>query len=179
MTRLASSLTIGEKADDLFDTVFVEDYSKDLVTNSTSNFAAIKLAIAGFKKLPSDAPKAYIYIGNKCSDLIVSEAVTLGPGKNAALWTLENAAAGYGALARWYYADERDFQGNSTMHKISGEAHAEVFWDLVQDTTQREVNYTFVKGKGFVKFDGAVSRPVAHMADLLKIAEKNSGEVAS
>ena len=62
------------------------------------------------------------------------------------------------------------------MHKVNGQAHADVFWDLVQDKTQHQVNYTFVKEKGYVKFDGAVSRPVAHMADLLKIAEENGSK---
>ena len=85
LTGSAYALTFAQNPDDLFETVSVEDYGRDLVTNSTSNFAAIKLAIAGFKKLPSDAPKAYIYIGNMCSGLIVPEVVTLGPGKNASL----------------------------------------------------------------------------------------------
>ena len=54
---------------------------------------------------------------------------------------------------RFYYADERQEDGGPTI-PVGGPAAAEAYLELAEDKNQRETNYTFVKGKGYVDFKG-------------------------
>ena len=141
--------------------------------NVTSAYAALKSAVEGFERLPtgSDASKVFIYTGNMSTGIIVPETVFLGVGKNAVLYLVEAAVQLYGHLARFYFGDERDGDGNSTMDKIDGEAHAVAYWELATGSVQGPINYTFVKGAGYRKFDvDRASRPVEGVQSLLKKA---------
>ena len=151
--------------------VSVSDYTKAQAVNVVSPFAAAKLAIEGFKKLPAGAPKVYIYTGNMQSSLIVSETLPLGSGKNATLYFLETAAHAYGKDYQFYFADERMPDGGSVMAQINGEAHGEEYWVLANSRKQLPVNYTFVKGKGYIKFDVDRIREVKTVQQLMKEAE--------
>ena len=107
------------------------------------------------------------------SGLIVPEVVTLGCGKNSTLYVLEAAAHAYGKEAQFYFADERLPTGGSTMDKIGGAAHAEAYWELANAGKQLPVNYTFVYGKGYVKFDVDRIRKVVTMDELMEDAAQN------
>lgn len=149
----------------------ISDMSKGLIINSVSAFAAAKHAVAGFQKLPSGVPTAYIYTGNMASYLVVPETVSLGSGKNASLYFVEAAAHAYREKGyRFYFADERTPEGGSTMDLIDGNAHGEEFWKLANSKEQAPVNYTFVKGKGYVKFESDRIREVKGLHKLFKEA---------
>lgn len=53
---------------------------------------------------------------------------------------------------RFYYADERSADGGPMYNDISGTAHADEYWTLVQQEIQSEPLHTFVKGKGYQAF---------------------------
>ena len=59
-------------------------------------------------------------------------------------------------ILRFYFGDERTSEGGSVFAGIDGPAHAEHYLKLVQDPKQQAYDYTFVKGKGYVKFDDGV-----------------------
>ena len=52
---------------------------------------------------------------------------------------------------RFYYGDERKADGSAAF-KIDGDAHAQVYLQLSEDTKQSHWLQTFVKGKGYVDF---------------------------
>lgn len=79
----------------------------------------------------------------------------LGIGKSSSWYLIQTmvatpkfASEGY----RFYYVDERTPEGKASPH-ISGPAHAEFFLELAENEAQAEPLATFVRGKGFVKFD--------------------------
>ncbi|OCK78386.1 hypothetical protein K432DRAFT_268589, partial [Lepidopterella palustris CBS 459.81] len=135
-------------------TVSPSDFAKDLAVNATSAYAAA----AAFAALPSTShPKVFIYTGNMQFSVIVDQTVSLGAGKNAMYYVIETAAniygkAGKGQKGFWYVADERTEKGESVMGAISGPAHAEFFWELVNLKEQGPWNGTFVMGKGYKDF---------------------------
>lgn len=60
-------------------------------------------------------------------------------------------------MYKFYYIDERTYDGESTMQFIDGEAHAVVFWHLAEEVKQQSHwNYTFVKGEGYVRNEAAM-----------------------
>ena len=73
-------------------------------------------------------------------------------------------SAGY----RFYYVDERTPAGKA-MHGISGPAHAEVFLELAENEDQGEALATFVRGKGYTRFEGnaAAILPVRTLEDMV------------
>lgn len=52
---------------------------------------------------------------------------------------------------RFYCVDQRQPDGGPTI-PMDGAAHAKLYLDLVNDTEQRQWDYTFVDGQGYVKF---------------------------
>lgn len=95
--------------------------------------------------------------------------------------------AAYKGRYKFYFVDERTEEGESTMQLIDGEAHAETFWHLAEDLKeQSHWNWTFVKGKGYMKnkvvlpereFRGAgpPDLPIGGVSldDFLKMANEN------
>ena len=171
-TSSAYAATFPKDPKHAFDSIPVDKFGEDLAVNVTSAYAALKSAVEGFERLPVDATKVFIYTGNMSTGIIVPEAVVLGVGKNAVLYLVEAAVQLYGHLAaRFYVGDERDRDGNSTMDKIDGEAHAVAYWELATSSEQGPINYTFVKGIGYKKFDvDRASRPVEGVQSLMKKA---------
>ena len=101
----------------------------------------------------------------------------MGVGKNAMAYVIQTAAEVYGVKGGgkkgfWYFADQRFDDGSSMMATIDGPAHGEYYWDLVNQKTQGPWNNTFVKDKGYKKFDGELSRGVASMMGLFEAANK-------
>lgn len=56
------------------------------------------------------------------------------------------------SVHRFYYADEREANGNPTYSDINGPAHAEFYISLAEGKSQQSWLATFVKGKGYVDF---------------------------
>ena len=104
------------------------------------------------------------------SGIVLAETMPLGVGKNASLYFLEVAAHAYGKDYQFYFADERMIDGGSVMSKIDGDAHAEAFWELANSKQQLPVNYTFVKGKGYMEFGVDRIRPVKGVQELMQAA---------
>ncbi|MCJ1403543.1 hypothetical protein MMC11_006766 [Xylographa trunciseda] len=140
--------------------ISVAEYAKDLAVNTTSVYAAASSALAGFRKLPDAAPKVFIFTGNMGNSLIVPEILSLCAGKNASACLMETAAAAYGAQYQFYYADERLPSGGPVMWDISGEAHAEYYFELATARAQGPWDATFVKGVGYKKFADERDREV-------------------
>jgi hypothetical protein len=54
--------------------------------------------------------------------------------------------------SRFFYADERNSDGNQVGGKVDGAAHADFYWDLAAGRAEVPWHATFVKGRGYVKF---------------------------
>lgn len=163
----AYSLAYAPDTSKLF-SITVAEFAKDLAVNTTSVYAAAIAAIAGFEKLPASAPKVFIYTGNMQNTLIVPETFSLGAGKNASAYLMETAAAMYGTKYQFYYGDERLSTGRPVMNKLDGGAHASFYWELAGRKTQGPWDATFVKGKGYTKFEAERDREVIAVEPLMK-----------
>ncbi|MCJ1377552.1 hypothetical protein MMC17_000647 [Xylographa soralifera] len=152
----------------------IAEYARDIAVNTTSVYAAASTALAGFRKLPEAAPKVFIYTGNMQNSLIVPEVVSLGAGKNASAYLMETAATAYGAQYQFYYADERLPDGRPVMSALSGEAHAEYYFELATKKTQGPWDATFVKGVGYKRFDAERDREVTPAGMLMENVKKAS-----
>ncbi|KAL8827461.1 MAG: hypothetical protein Q9191_003172 [Dirinaria sp. TL-2023a] len=158
------------------------DFSKDLDVNVTSAYAAASLAATAFTRVAASLPKVFIYTGNMCSYLAIPESFSLGVGKNAMAYVIQTAAETYGIRGKgekgfWYFADQRFNDGTSVMAHIDGEAHGEYYWSLVNQNTQGAWNSTFVKGKGYKRFDGELKREFIGMMELVQQADERKGEL--
>ena len=125
----------------------------------------------GFAKL-SSGPKVFIYTGNGFPTSIVPEQPGLGSGKAASAYLIESAAHALGKGSHWYFADERLPDGNPVMTDLSGEAHADAYWALAGEKEQGPWNYTFVKGKGYVRFGDVVDHRYTPIAELFAKLEE-------
>ncbi|MCJ1396168.1 hypothetical protein MMC18_009057 [Xylographa bjoerkii] len=170
----ASSLAFSPDGSNPF-SISIAEYAKDMAVNTTSVYAAASTALAGFRKLPEAAPKVFIYTGNIQNSLVVPELVSLGAGKSASAYLMETAATAYGAKYQFYYADERLPDGRPVMSALSGEAHAKYYFELAAGKEQGPWDATFVKGKGYVKFDAERDREVTSLAYLVEHLKKASG----
>lgn len=83
-------------ADDPF-SVSMEGFVGDLNINVVGVFAALKYAITAFQELPKEEPKTFIFTGNGLTDFNNPKVMTLGLGKRAALFLIENAVATHGS----------------------------------------------------------------------------------
>jgi hypothetical protein len=69
------------------------------MVNITSLYAAGAEAVEGFSKLPDHISKTFMFVGNKQSNhFAVPMLVSLGIGKCAAAYLMENAAKAFGEL---------------------------------------------------------------------------------
>ena len=133
-----------------------EAYARDLTINTVSLYAAAQSAAAGFAKL-SSGPKSFIFTGNGFATTIVPEQTGLATGKAASGYLIELASITL-TDSQWYFADERLANGRPVMTDLDGPEHGTVFYALATSGKQEPWNYTFVKGKGYVKFPDVVDR---------------------
>ena len=94
--------------------------------------------------------------------------MSLGLTKAASAYLVQTLAAAYGEKGiRSYFVDERTPEGKGMLW-ISGEAHAEFFAELAGRERQGGVLATFVKGRGYVGFEGeeGLTLKVVRMEDL-------------
>lgn len=57
-------------------------------------------------------------------------------------------------MYRFYFADERKANAEFVYGGIDGDAHGEFYLDLAKSGEQGPFQATFVKGKGYVDFEG-------------------------
>ncbi|RSL47277.1 hypothetical protein CEP53_010000 [Fusarium sp. AF-6] len=130
------------------------DLTADLAINTTSLLQLPQLAISGFAKLPDSASRTFIYTGNKANLEPFPPFLSLGVGKAAGSHMISFAAKAYSPQGyKFYYADQRNEDGSPVMAAIDGNAHGEFYTELAESKTQGPWLASFVKGKGYVKFD--------------------------
>ncbi|KAF1807953.1 putative short chain type dehydrogenase [Eremomyces bilateralis CBS 781.70] len=123
--------------------------------NIFSAFVAAQQAVLGFAQLPASAARTFIYTGNITNVAIIPKFMSQGIGKSGAAHMIWAAAEAYKDRGyKFYYADERKADG-AARYQISGDAHAELYWDLAHGKTQGPWMQTFVQGVGYKKFDSA------------------------
>jgi hypothetical protein len=121
---------------------------------------------------PSTHNKVFIYTGTASVGVLVPTFMSLGVTKNAAVYVIETAAAIYGREGKgekgfWYFGDERMENGQPmSKQPLSGDGHAEYYWQLVNKREQSPWNATFVTGKGYVDFDSHRDRESKTIAQL-------------
>ena len=156
-------------------------FVKDTAVNLSGLYAAAFAAANGFAKLPVSAPKVFIFTGNAFPTLKVPEVTALGSAKSAGAHIIETAAHSYGGVgggykgvtptgSKWYFADERTAEGKPVMAAIDAEAHAQEYWTLAErsgEAVQSAWNWTFVKGKGYVKFADVVDHAAVSYLELM------------
>ncbi|KAE8342772.1 hypothetical protein BDV24DRAFT_161948 [Aspergillus arachidicola] len=131
----------------------VEAFQSDFAVNVASAYAAAKYTIEGFDSLPKDLNKVFMYTGNNGNTGIIPAFLTLGMGKSAAWYIIQQLAATKRFMERnyrFYYVDERTPTGKATL--TSGRGHAEFFLELAEKDEQGPTLATFVRGKGYTKF---------------------------
>jgi len=149
-----------------------QQLSKDLAVTTFSFYAVAR----HFSKLPPSTGRTFIYTGNRMISTLFPIVLSLGIGKSAAAYIIESAAKIYGngdRKQRWYYADERDSNGNM-VRNTNAAAHAEFYWELANQAEQGPWNATFVPGKGYVDFDSSRDRRLVPVEELL--AKRNTSE---
>jgi len=130
-----------------------DKFEHDLAVNTTSPYLAAQEATRAFVDLPPDFPKSFIYTGNGLNMQVLPSFVTAGLGKSATAHVIDCAAKAYKDKGwTFYYADERKADGGFAFRDISGENHAERYWELSQDREQQPWMHTFVGGVGYKNF---------------------------
>lgn len=132
-----------------------DGFAETLTTNITSAYVAAQQLVAGRS---GESKVTYIYTGNKLNtpSFRMVGLWTAGVGKAGAAHMVEVLAMAYAQKnALFYYADERTSTGEPAFSKISGEAHADFYWELAQRNQDAPgaALATFVKGEGYKKFE--------------------------
>ncbi|KAL7931539.1 NAD(P)-binding protein [Trichoderma chlorosporum] len=126
----------------------------DAHVNTFSAYAAAQLAVKGFAELPSDASKTFIYTGNKSHIMTLEPLISFGMGKSATAHMIHYLSEVYKTSGyKFYHVDERESNGEPAYNQLDAEAHADYYIKLTEENDQGPWNATFVKQKGYVKFD--------------------------
>ncbi|KAK8844518.1 hypothetical protein IAR55_006364 [Kwoniella newhampshirensis] len=144
----ASTLT---PAEDPFALTY-SDFARDISINIHSAFVAAQQAVLGFAELEASAARTFIYTGNVLNVAILPRFISQGVGKSGAahmIWASSTAYKDRGY--KFYYADERKADG-TPKYRVSGEAHARLFWELANTKTQGAWLQTFVEHVGYKDF---------------------------
>ncbi|KAL6803397.1 NAD(P)-binding protein [Trichoderma sp. SZMC 28013] len=126
----------------------------DAHVNTFSAYAAAQQAVKGFAELPPDASKTFIYTSNKLHIMTLEPLISMGMGKSASAHMIHYLSEVYRSSGyKFYHTDERESDGEPAYDNLDAEAHANYYIQLVEEKDQGPWNATFVKGKGYVKFD--------------------------
>ncbi|KAK4078365.1 uncharacterized protein Triagg1_3381 [Trichoderma aggressivum f. europaeum] len=126
----------------------------DAHVNTFSAYAAAQQAVKGFAQLPSDASKTFIYTSNKLHIMTLEPLISMGMGKSASAHMIHYLSEVYRSSGyKFYHTDERESNGEPAYDNLDAEAHADFYIKLSEEKDQGPWNATFVKGKGYVKFD--------------------------
>ncbi|OQE21263.1 hypothetical protein PENSTE_c012G02360 [Penicillium steckii] len=135
--------------------VSLEEFNSHLNVNTTSVYAAAFQARDGFAQLPASASRTFIYTGNMLNKGPRVPLLTLGVGKTAAAHLIEHLAMALPFTGfKFYYADQRKYDGSPMYRGLDGEAHGKFYLQLAEGEASQGLWYqTFVKGIGYKKFD--------------------------
>ncbi|KAM0342536.1 hypothetical protein ACHAPU_009510 [Fusarium lateritium] len=150
----AGARTVPPVADDMF-TLTQESLVQDININTLGPYVAAQQAVSGWKTLPNETKKTFIYTGNKMNlqALPMAATATLGMGKSASSYWINLADMLYkNKETKFYYADQRQVDGNMGGMGLDGDAHGQFFVKLVQQEEDIPWHATFVPGTGYVKF---------------------------
>lgn len=137
----------------------LDEFVGNLNVNLVSPYAAMQQAVAGFRTLPNETLKTFIYTGNCLNNMVMPILLHLGVGKQGTAHMIKGAVEGYGKENfRFYFGDERCEDGRSIFLDIGGQAHADFYYELATGKEQGPWEATFVKGKGYVDFEGKVGK---------------------
>ncbi|KAH7364127.1 hypothetical protein BKA65DRAFT_522652 [Rhexocercosporidium sp. MPI-PUGE-AT-0058] len=146
---------MGASGDPL--TIPLNDFVDGLNTNMISPYAPMSEASSGFKELPQEIRKTFIYTGNLCMHLTMPVAMNLALGKRGVGHMIENAVMLYEKEGyNFYFADERFPDASPMYQSLNGDAHAEFYYELATKKDQGPWEATFVKGQGYVDFEGRI-----------------------
>ncbi|KAI2625673.1 NAD(P)-binding protein [Hypoxylon sp. NC1633] len=126
--------------------------------NVVSAYAAAHEAVKGFEKLGvsglGPGGGTFIFTGNILNVSTIPGLMLFGMNKSASAHMIKHLALAvyHDKPYKFYYADERLADGIYIGRHLNGDAHADNYLELAKDPKQRDWNYTFVKGKGYVKF---------------------------
>ncbi|KAF4626633.1 hypothetical protein G7Y89_g11523 [Cudoniella acicularis] len=138
--------------------VGLEKFTATLNVNVVSAYAALQEFVTSIRTLSKDVLKTFIYTGNSLNLVPLPIVLHTGMGKAGAAHLIEGSALAYKKEGfRFYYTDERFEDGGSVFMDIDGQAHADFYYELVRRKDQGPWEATFVKGKGYVDFDGKVA----------------------
>ncbi|KAF5002846.1 hypothetical protein FDECE_10508 [Fusarium decemcellulare] len=146
--------TVPPVEDDMF-SLSQESLTHDININTLGPFIAAQQAVDGWKKLPEGTKKTFIYIGNKMNiqPVPVPATATLGIGKSASSFWINLAdTLSRSKGIRFFYADQRQADGNMGGMQLDGNAHGEFFVQLARQEEDVPWHATFVPGRGYVKF---------------------------
>jgi hypothetical protein len=130
----------------------VGDFETGVKTTIVSAYAAMKASIEGFRTLPTDAKKVFIYTGNGLNVHSMPLLFDLGTTKAAAAHMVRDLSGAYANEGmKFYYADERKADGGFANMDISGENHGAFYLKLVEGKEKFPWNVTFV-GTEYVDF---------------------------
>ncbi|KAK4071977.1 hypothetical protein Trihar35433_4041 [Trichoderma harzianum] len=80
--------------------------------------------------------------------------ISMGMGKSASAHMIHYLSEVYRSSGyKFYHTDERESNGEPAYDKLDAEAHSNYYVELAEGKDQGPWNATFVKGKGYVKFD--------------------------
>ncbi|OCK73335.1 putative short-chain dehydrogenase [Lepidopterella palustris CBS 459.81] len=148
----AATLTFPPDFSDPF-SVGADAFIADTAVNAVGAFAAIQESVAGFKSLDAATPKVFIATGNILPFNPVPLCVTLGAGKAALAHFIDVGTKAYAEKGyRFYFASQVTKDGNTVdFPELSGEAHGNVYWELVGEKEQGPWDVRFVgDGKRWV-----------------------------
>ncbi|OTA97722.1 hypothetical protein M434DRAFT_18894 [Hypoxylon sp. CO27-5] len=132
-----------------------ENVASDLNVNTVSPYVTAQQAIRGWQTLPKETKKTFIYTGNilNVSVVPVPQFLDLGMGKAASAFWIGVADASYTTQGfRFFYADQRQADGQLIGAAVDGPAHGEFYAQLANHEGNVPWHATFVKGKGYVQF---------------------------
>ncbi|KLP10138.1 uncharacterized protein FFB20_12236 [Fusarium fujikuroi] len=150
----AGARTVPPVDDDMF-SLAQESLVQDININALGPYVAAQQAVDGWRTLAEGAKKTFIYTGNKMNiqPLSLPATATLGMGKSASSYWISLADNLYqGKGARFFYADQRQADGNMGGMGLDGDAHGQFFVQLAQHEKDIPWLATFVPGTGYVKF---------------------------
>ncbi|WWC89656.1 uncharacterized protein L201_004581 [Kwoniella dendrophila CBS 6074] len=109
------------------------DFTKALNINTVSPYYAAGVAYARNNKI------IFIYTGNGMNTMLDPKITSLGIGKAGSAHFIEEAAKEeFLRPAQFYYCDQRRLDGTPCYTGLSGQAHADLYIKLAQNTEQAD-----------------------------------------
>ncbi|ORX34054.1 putative short-chain dehydrogenase [Kockovaella imperatae] len=148
----------GEAKENLL-TVNLSHVINDFNVNTISPYLAAGEAVKGWQELEKQGRvgkqgATFIYTGNVFPTKPNPHAIAFCAQKAAVKNIVLNLSQIYREEPyKFYWGDERASEGGAVYGDINGPLHGETYLKLAEEPKQQIYDYTFVKGKGYVKFD--------------------------